>query len=315
MATKLIRGLNNLNTTLKQGCVLTIGNYDGIHRGHQALLQRLKESALRLGVPSVVMTFEPQPLEFFSKEQPVARLTRFREKFYHIAQCEIDYVLVVRFNTSFAAMSARAFAEQILGKQMGVKHVIVGDDFRFGNEREGDVALLSELGQQAGFTVQRMPSVMGGDQRISSTRIRKALSTADHALVEQLLGRPYSMMGRVVYGQQRGRTIGFPTANIYLHRQAAPVNGVYVVRLHGISTDGLPGVANVGVRPTVCGQRPVLEVHLFNFDQMIYGRYVHVEFCKKIRDEKRFENFDLLKEQIQKDATLARQYFEVCGEL
>lgn len=310
MATRLIRGLQNLPPSLKQGCVVTIGNYDGIHRGHQALLQQLKARAETLSVPSVVITFEPQPLEFFSKDRSVPRLTRFREKFYHIAQCGIDYVLVIRFNDLFASLSAEAFADKILHKAMQVKHMIVGDDFHFGHKRQGDVHTLQTLGQRFGFIVEQMHSVMVDHERISSTRIRKALQEDQHSLVLQLLGRPYSMMGRVVYGHQRGRMIGFPTANIYLHREATPVLGVYVVRLHGIETQGLPGVANVGVRPTVGGTRTVLEVHIFDFDQMIYGREVRVEFCKKLRDEQRFATLDLLKEQIWQDAAKARDYFE-----
>lgn len=315
MTARLIRGLYNLPAANQTGCVLTIGNYDGIHRGHQALLQRLTIKARQLGVPSVVMTFEPQPLEFFAKEQSVPRLTRLREKLYYLAQCGVDQILSVRFNQAFASISARQFAEGVLGQTLRVQHVIVGEDFHFGQKRQGDIALLTEIGQTAGFTVEPMPSVLLDDERISSTRIRKALMDANLPLVEQLLGRPYSMMGRVVYGDQRGRTIGFPTANINLHRRAAPLSGVYVVRLYGVGATGLPGVANIGVRPTVCGKRAILEVHLFDFEQMIYGRDVRVEFCKKIRDEKRFDSFELLKEQIWLDATAARDYFENIGEL
>lgn len=314
MTTELIRGLYNFIPSPK-GFVATIGNFDGVHIGHQALLALVREKAKNRGVPSLVITFEPQPLEFFVREKSVPRLTRWREKFYQLSQCGIDKVLVINFNEEFAALTAEEFIRQLLFDHVGVKHFIVGDDFHFGKNRKGNVALLKQLGEHLGFLVETMPGMMLDNERVSSTRVRKALLDANHLLVGRLLGRPYSMTGRVVYGDQRGRMIGFPTANIYLHRHVTPVLGVYVVRLHGIAKKGLPGVANVGIRPTIGGTRSLLEVHLFNFNQNIYGKYVSVEFCEKLREEKRFASLDLLKEQIWKDAELAREYFIKSGDL
>jgi len=298
---------NRINTA--NGCVATIGNFDGVHQGHQALLKQVILRAKELELSSKVVTFEPQPAEFFLQDKTVARLTRFREKFYYLAAEEIDEVWVMRFNKALAMLTAAEFIENILCAQLHIKHLIIGEDFRFGQGRKGDVDLLKNKGQQLGFTVETMPSVMIAGERVSSTRVRKALANADHVLTEQLLGRPYCMLGRVVYGNQLGRVLGFPTANIYLHRRVTPIHGIYVVRLHGIEKKGLPGVANVGIRPTIGGTRILLEVHIFDFDKTIYGKYVRVEFCKKLREEERFENLDLLKAQMCLDTEQARDYF------
>lgn len=308
VATELIRGLYNLKPNPK-GCVVTIGNFDGVHIGHQALLAKTRDQAIKMGVPSVAITFEPLPKEFFGKNNIVPRLTRWREKFYAIAQCGIDKVLLVHFDAKLAKLSAEDFIRQILHEGLAAQHVIIGDDFRFGQARTGDFDYLNNAGKLYGFTVEAMPSITLDNERVSSTRVREALAKADHHLVEELLGHPYSMQGRVVHGNERGRMIGFPTANIYLHREVTPVKGVYVVRMHGLESNALPGVANVGIRPTVGGTRTILEVHLFDFNREIYGRHVSVEFCKKLRDEKRFDNLDLLKQQIWKDAEEAKEYF------
>jgi riboflavin kinase/FMN adenylyltransferase len=305
---ELIRGLQNL-TPQHQGCVATIGNFDGVHKGHQALLAKVKERAEQLQLPSLVMTFEPHPLEFFAPEKCAPRLTRWREKFTALADCGIDRVLVVRFNEAFAKLRAEEFAQQILVEKLGVKQVFVGDDFHFGYQREGNFDFLKNEGQRFGFGVESMSTLLLDGERVSSTLVRNALLKADHAKVKKLLGHPYAMMGRVVHGDRRGRILGFPTANIYLHRAVTPVRGVYAVRMHGIAPHSLPGVANVGIRPTVGGTRSLLEVHLFDFNQEIYGRHVSVEFCEKLREEKRFESLDLLKEQIWKDAEQAQKYF------
>lgn len=303
MATILIRGLKNFRAKY-QGAVATIGNFDGVHKGHEALLNLVKKEAKMLGVPSLVIVFEPQPLEFFAREKSVPRLTRFREKFHQFALADIDIVLVIRFNNTFANLSADDFVKEVLYARLRLKKIIIGHDFRFGKGRSGDVALLKKLSEPLGMTVAIAPDMLYRDERISSTRVRKALQIADHAAAKELLGRPYEMMGRVVYGNQLGRKLGFPTANIYLHRQVSPVLGVYAVRLNG-----LPGVANVGVRPTIGGTRTILEVHIFEFNENIYGRWVCVEFCKKLRDEIRYENLDLLKAQIEQDAIDAKAYF------
>lgn len=308
MKTELIRGLDNLKPR-HQGCVAAIGNFDGVHRGHQALLSRLKEHSQNLGVPAMVMTFEPQPLEFFARGQTPPRLTRWREKFCFLAEKGLERVLVVHFNAAFAALNANVFIDTILFERLGAKHVMVGDDFKFGQGREGNVTLLTQRGHTLGFTVEVMPNVMLAGERISSTRVRQALAMGDHRLAEQLLGHPYCMLGRVVYGNQLGRQLGFPTANIYLHREVSPVLGIYAVRLQDENKQSWPGVAYVGTRPTVQGTRTVLEVHLFDFAQNLYGQQVSVEFCKKLRDDKHFDNLELLKQQIAIDTEQARNYF------
>ncbi|MHB1948253.1 MAG: bifunctional riboflavin kinase/FAD synthetase [Gammaproteobacteria bacterium] len=311
--TQLIRGLYNI-APRHTGGVITIGNFDGVHRGHQALIEKIKDDAKAVEGPSIVMTFEPQPIEFFS-DKTVARLTRWQEKYCELAQTGVDYVLVIRFDHDFSKLSAQEFIKKILVDALAVKKIIVGDDFRFGHQREGDFHYLQISGKEWGFEVESMPSMLVDGERISSTRIRKALAEDNQALAERLLGHPYQMMGRVVHGDKLGRQLGFPTANIFLHRAVTPVQGIYIVRMHGIGNEPLPGVANVGIRPTVGGTRSLLEVYLFNFNTDIYGRHVRVEFCKKLRAEERYANLDLLKEAIAKDAAQARNYFEERGEL
>lgn len=310
----VIRGLANISSA-PQGSVVTMGNFDGVHLGHQALLKKTVEKARELETTALVIIFEPQPFEFFARSTPAPRLTRWREKFSLLAEQGVDAVLVVRFNKTFANLTAEQFVRQVLKDGLDAKHIIVGDDFHFGRGRAGDFDFLKNAGQNLRISVENMPSIVLNDKRVSSTQVRNALAEANHEWVEQLLGRPYSMQGRVVYGDQRGRQMGFPTANIYLHRVATPVQGVYSVRMHGIAEKGLPGVANVGIRPTIGGTRSLLEVHLFDFSQEIYGRHVRVEFCEKIRDEKRYPTLDLLIEQIGLDAIEARHYFEERGEL
>lgn len=311
--TELIRGLYNI-AQKHRGGVITIGNFDGVHIGHNSLIEKVKERAKSLNVPSIVATFEPQPMEFFGHKS-VARLTRWREKFQALAHTGIDYVLVLRFNQRFADLGPEDFIQQVLVKGLAVTDVIVGDDFRFGKKREGNFEFLKNAGERYQFKVESMPSVILNHERISSTRIRKGLESGSHELAEQLLGRPYTMTGRVVHGDKLGRQLGFPTANIFLHRAVAPVQGIYIVRMHGVEKQPLPGVANVGIRPTIGGTRSLLEVYLFNFDRDIYGKYVTVEFCKKLRDEAHYDNLELLKEAIAQDAAQAQAYFRERGEL
>lgn len=306
--TQVIRGLCNIARAPK-GAVVTIGNFDGVHIGHQALLQKTIDKAKEYQTKSLVIIFEPQPFEFFAKENTAPRLTRWREKFCLLADFGVDAVLVIRFNKQIAAMTAAQFVQQILHNALRAKHVIVGDDFHFGRGREGNFDFLKKAGEDANFSVDTIPSVIVEGERVSSTRVRKALAMADHEGVLKLLGRPYTMKGRVVHGDKRGRTMGFPTANIYLHRTVTPVRGVYAVRMHGVNASSLSGVANVGIRPTINGTRSLLEVHLFDFADDIYGRHVKVEFCAKLREEQRYPTLDLLIEQIFKDAEHARNYF------
>lgn len=309
MPTRLIRSTYNIRPD-SQGAVITIGNFDGVHVGHQQLVANVIRKAKELGVPSLVMTFEPHPFEFFSGDAlSIPRITRMREKFFQLAESGVDNVLILPFNQSIASIPARDFVTGILANKVRPGHIIIGDDFRFGHKRQGDVAMLREMGADYGFTVEIMPTVLIDQERVSSTRVRKALAEGDHATAERLLGRPYSMLGRVRLGDQRGRQWGFPTANIFLHRKLTPVKGVYTVYVHGLGDKPLPGVANVGSRPTVDGTTTLLEVHLLDFNQEIYGRYVRVEFCEKLREEVRYPNLDLLIEQIKNDVIAARNYF------
>jgi len=303
---QLVRGLHNLRGE-HRGCVATIGNFDGVHLGHQAVFGRLRELGRELGEPATVVTFEPQPLEFFVPEAAPARLTRFREKVVAIRAAGVDRLLVLEFGTRLAAMTADAFIADLLVGRLGIRHLFVGDDFRFGQGRKGDVELLREAGRRHGFAVDRLETVAHDNARISSSRIRSALEEGDFATAAACLGRPYRICGRVVHGQKLGRGIGFPTANVDLHRRVSPVRGVFAVQVHGIDPTALPGVANVGTRPTVDGgSRDRLEVHLFDFARDVYGAHVDVEFVRKIREERRFPSFDDLRRQIGLDAREAR---------
>ncbi len=306
---ELIRGLYNLRPG-HHGCVATIGNFDGVHLGHQAVLGQLAEKGAELCLPTAVITFEPLSREYFAPQTAPPRLTRFREKLKALSRFSVDRVLALSFREHLAQLPAEEFIRRVLVDGLGVRYLVVGDDFRFGAGREGDFALLQAAGRRHGFEVVNMHTFRLGGERVSSTRIREALAHGDLDGAEQLLGRPYRMCGRVAHGDKRGRTIGFPTANIRMHRMIAPVDGVFAVEMFGITGEPVPGVANVGKRPTVDGTRSLLEVHLFDFDGDIYGRHVQVDFLKRIRPEKRFESFEALKVQIEKDAADARAYFE-----
>jgi len=293
-----------------RGCVATIGNFDGVHLGHQTVLGQLADKSAELGVPSVVISFEPYPMEFFAADKAPARLTRLREKVRALTRYSVDRMLCLRFDKVFSKQPAREFIDKVLIKSLGIRYLVVGDDFRFGHQREGDFALLEEVGKEQGFEVVHLHTFNIEAERVSSTRVREALDRGDMAAAEKLLGRPYRMCGRVAHGDKRGRTIGFPTANIHLHRQKTPVKGVFAVEMFGIKGEPVAGVANIGTRPTVDGTRSLLEVHLFDFSQEIYGEYVHVEFVHKLRDEVKFDSFEKLRQQIDIDAEQAREYFQ-----
>lgn len=305
---ELIRGYHNLRPR-HRGCVATIGNFDGVHLGHQTVLGQLSEKAAELGVPSVVISFEPYPMEYFAAKDAPARLTRLREKIKALTRYAVDRMLCLRFDAQLAAMPAMEFIEKLLIDKLDVKYLVVGDDFRFGEHRKGNFELLRKVGMQRGFEVVHLHTFLVDGERVSSTVIREALEVGDMAHAEKLLGRPYRMCGRVAHGDKRGRTIGFPTANIHLHRKKTPVKGVYAVEMFGIKGEPVKGVANVGTRPTVDGTRTLLEVHLFDFDADIYGQYVNIEFVHKLRDEVRFDSFEKLRKQIDLDAVNAREYF------
>jgi riboflavin kinase/FMN adenylyltransferase len=303
---ELIRSLTQLRE-YHRGCVASIGNFDGVHKGHQVIFDKLKEKAHALDVPVVIISFEPQPLEFFQGAKAPARLTRLREKKLAMDNLGIKRLLCLRFNKHLVNMPANEFIRRILIDGLAIKSLIVGDDFRFGYQRQGDFHTLQEAGRQFDFDVSDTPTVLYDGERISSTRIRSALQQGELDLAENLLGRRYALSGRIAHGFKRGRTIGFPTANVHLHRQASPVSGVFAVYMHGLEEKPLPGVANLGFRPTLDGTFPLLEVHLFDFSDDIYGRYVEVEFIKKLRAEQKFDSFDALKAQIHRDAETARQ--------
>jgi riboflavin kinase/FMN adenylyltransferase len=304
---QLIRGLYNLRPA-HRGCVATIGNFDGVHLGHQAVIGQLAEKGAELHLPPVVILFEPQPLEFFRGREAPSRLTRFREKLRALQRYAVERVLCLRFNKRLADMSAEAFIRRVLVEGLAVRYLVVGDDFRFGHDRRGDFAMLRAAGEQHGFQVVSMHSVLVDGERVSSTRIRRCLADGDLATTAQLLGRPYRMCGRVAHGDKRGRTIGIPTANVHLHRKVTPVRGVYVVEVFGLEREPLYGVANVGNRPTVDGTRTLLEIHLFDFSGEIYGHYININFLHKLRDEERFASFEELKRRIHLDIDEARAW-------
>ncbi len=312
---ELIRGQRHLRPR-HRGCVATIGNFDGVHLGHHAILAQLPEQAVRLHLPRVVITFEPQPQEFFAgPTAPPARLMRLREKLLALDGLGIERTLCLTFDRALAALPAERFIEDLLVQHLGIRYLVVGDDFRFGHRRAGDFAMLVAAGQCHGFEVADTRSCILDGERISSTRIRQTLSLGDLELATRLLGRPYDMCGRVAYGDQVGRTIGFPTANIHLHRRVTPVYGVYAVMMSGPGLRPWPGIANVGRRPTVQGNRERLEVHLLDFQGDLYGRHVKVDFLHYLRPEQRFESLAALQAQIQQDERAARTYFSARGLL
>jgi riboflavin kinase/FMN adenylyltransferase len=289
--------------------VVTIGSFDGVHLGHQAILKQVKSVAAQLGLPSVVMTFEPQPQEFFSGERAPARLMRLREKVDALFEFGVDQVLCLQFNRELRNLTAAEFVRSVLVDGLGTRHLIVGDDFRFGCDRSGDFKMLSEMGETYDFAVQDTETLEVDGQRVSSTLVRQILEQGNFERASQLLGKPFTITGRVVYGQQLGRELGFPTANVQLNRYSAPLSGVYAVL---VNIDGAvyQGAANVGLRPTVGDLlKPILEVHLLDFEADLYGRRIEVEFVTKIRDEEKFTSLDKLIESIQRDVKQIRAWF------
>ena len=300
---ELIRGIHNI-LPKHHGCVLTIGNFDGVHRGHAEVISRLVAKAEHLGLPAAVMTFEPQPQELFQGEDAPARLSLLRDKIVLLDELKIDRLLCVNFNKKFANYSAEEFIEQLLVKALGVKYLVVGDDFCFGKQRQGNFDMLRKAGEKHGFAVVSTQSFILGDKRVSSTEIRQLLAKGNLEQARRLLGHPFTLSGKVAHGEKIGRTIGFP--NIALKRKVTPVKGVFAVKLYWDNSDIYEGVANVGFRPTVNGQVCQLEVHLFDFDGDLYGKAVEVELVAKIRDEQPFGSLDALKKQIKDDANRAK---------
>ncbi|NHO64944.1 bifunctional riboflavin kinase/FAD synthetase [Aestuariicella hydrocarbonica] len=295
---------------LHHGSVVTIGSFDGVHLGHQAIIRQVTEKAAELNLPSVVVVFEPQPHEFFSAEQAPARLMRLREKAFALFEAGIDRVCCLQFNQALRSLSAEEFVQQILVDGLGVKHLIVGDDFRFGKDRCGGYSYLAKAGQKQGFEVCDTHTFEVDGERVSSTRIRKQLELANFEEAARLLGKPYTISGHVGYGQQLGRTLGVPTANVHLQRYRSPLQGVFAVRATLPDGRVCDGVANVGVRPTIGEKiKPILEVHLLDFTGSLYGKILTVEFLHKLREEKKFASVDLLKAQIYRDIDEAKAYF------
>lgn len=306
---EFIRGLHNLRPA-HRGCVATIGSFDGVHLGHQAILRQLIASARAQGLPAVAIVFEPQPHEFFAADKAPARLMRLREKLQALWAAGVDRVLCLQFNQSLRSLSAEAFIQRVLVDGLGIKHLVVGDDFRFGCDRRGDFALLQAKGQEFGFGVSDTHTLAMDGDRISSTRIRQLLEAGDFAEASKLLGKDYNVHGRVVYGKQLGRQLGVPTANVDLRRYRSPLHGVFAVTVEFADGTLVNGVANVGVRPTVAGdKKPLLEVHLFDFSRTIYGAVIDVVFKRKLRDEKKFASLDELKAQLQNDIAEAKAFF------
>ena len=304
---ELIRGSHNLRARHGE-CAATIGNFDGVHRGHWEVLQRLRAAAAARGLPAVVVTFEPHPREYFAPDAAPARITGLRDKLRALAQAGVERVLCLEFGPRLAAMEADEFVREILVTRLGVRFLMVGDDFRFGRRRRGDYHLLTRAAAQYGFELTRMPTVALDSARVSSTRVRAALEAGDLNLAAHLLGRPYRISGRVAHGDRLGRRLGWPTANIRFHRARPALEGIFTVSVRGL--DGSqPGVASVGTRPSIDGRRMLLEVHLLDFRGDIYGRHIEVEFLRRLRDQIRFSSLEALSEQIARDVAVAREYF------
>jgi len=304
---RLVRHLPDMPfAELGSGSVVTIGAYDGLHLGHEQLLHRVRKAAEEFSMPSVVMSFEPTPKEFFGGDKPPARLMRFREKYDALAAHGIDIFYCPRFDAQMRSITADAFIRRILIHGLAARHIVVGDDFHFARRREGNIEHLQRAGAALGYHVEQVPSIIVDGQRVSSTAIREALWNGDLDLATALLGRPYRMSGKVVMGAKVGRSLGFPTANVDLRRRQSAVMGIFAVRVQGLAGGPRDAVASVGARPTFNGTKPLLEVHVFEFDQDIYGEYIHVDFIARLRGQVRYEKVEELVAQMHRDADNAK---------
>ncbi|WP_348666424.1 bifunctional riboflavin kinase/FAD synthetase [Arsenophonus symbiont of Ornithomya chloropus] len=306
---KFIRGIYNIRKD-HHGCVLTIGNFDSVHRGHQVLLKCLKKESHFRKLPTMVMIFEPQPLEFFCGKKSPVRLTPLRDKIRYFFEYGVDYLLCIKFNHKFASLTPRMFVLEYLVDKLGINFLAIGDDFRFGKDRKGDFEYLFEAGKQYGFTVANTKSFCIKGQRISSTAVRKALLSDNFVLAEHLMAHPYRLSGRIVHGRKLGTRIGFPTANLQLKSWVVPVKGVYIAEVYGLSKKPFKAVTNIGTRPTVNGIKQQIEIHLIDMYINIYGRYIDLVLRKKIREEKRFACINELSKQIRKDIIVAKEFFD-----
>lgn len=303
----LFRGLGNVPASF-DGCVATIGNFDGVHLGHQTIIQTLKQAAAQENLPTLVMLFEPQPKEFFAPDKAPARLTNLREKIQTLKNYGVDYVLCLPFNQAFRSLTAEYFIQRVLVDALKVKHLIVGDDFQFGANRGGDFSTLKAAGLEFDFKVEDTNTVCQNHERISSTRVREALAAGNLTKAQVLLGRPFAMSGRVGFGRQLGRTIDSPTANILVKRLHLPLTGVFAVIVSNEDNGKrLTGVASIGVKPTITEvPEPSLEVFIFDFNDNLYHQHLTVEFVAKIRDEQKFASLEDLKAAIAADKQAAR---------
>ena len=302
---ELVRGLHNISRC-PRGCVLTVGNYDGVHLGHQQIIGVLKGRAAQLRCAATVLVFEPSSKEFIDPDGAPPRLTRWREKFLALAALGVERLVTLRFDECMRAMTPRSFVDELLVATLGTRHLVVGDDFRYGSKAGGTIESLRAAGQAHGFGVEQIAPFVFDGVRVSSTAVRERLDRSDYPGAARLLGRPYRMTGRVVHGRHLGRTLGFPTANLRLMRRKPPVQGILAVRAYGIDSRPLPGVASLGTRPTVNGVEPLLEVHVFDFSGDLYGRAIEVEFVAKLRDEVKFDSLDAMMVQMKVDASQAR---------
>lgn len=304
---RLVRHLGDLpHADLARGSIVTIGAFDGLHLGHSQLLGRVLAKACSAGLPAVVMSFEPTPKEFFAATSPPARLMRFREKFDALSAYGFDVFYCPRFDPTMRSIAADAFIRQILVQGLNARHVVVGDDFQFARRREGSIEQLLRAGVALQYSVEQVPSIVVHGVRVSSTAIREALAQGNVERATALLGRPYRMSGKIVEGRRVGRSLGYATANVDLRRRQSAVMGIYAVRVHGLPGGPADGVASVGTRPTFDLHKPLLEVHLFDFDADIYGKYIHVDFIRHLRAEEKFASIDELVAQMGIDAENAR---------
>lgn len=305
---QLIRYLNSFPEDLRGG-VLTIGNFDGVHQGHQRVIKRVQTLSETYACPSLVMTFEPTPKEFFMRENAPARLFTWRERYEKLKRSGCDGLLQLKFDERLANMDAFNFVRDILVDTLQIRHLVIGDDFHFGKNRSGNFSLLRSAGKELGFKLEDTQTLQLDSKRVSSTAIRDALNDGNFDLVEELLGEPYCMSGRVVHGQKLGRTLGFPTLNISVKRQVSPLHGIYMVKVHGLSDKPLPAVASIGTRPAVNGKSWILEVHILEHDRDHYGQRAEIEFCCFQRPERNFPDLEKLTEQMQLDLAEAKEYF------
>jgi len=308
-AMDFVRGLHNLRAR-HRGCVLTVGAFDGVHRGHQEMIRVLRQHALECGAPATLLSFEPTPREFFATGSPPPRLTRFRERLEALRMYGVERFVCLRFDAHMREMTAPQFVDDVLMSGLGVRHVVVGHDFKFARNHAGTVATLREHGARCGFTVTEVPPFELNGERVSSSLVRSALQSGDMHRAAHLLGRAYRITGKVMHGAKLGRKLGFPTANLRLQRRATPVAGIFAVRVSGGGLNGAAAVASLGTRPTVDGKELLLEAHVFDFDGDLYRRQLHVDFIARLRDEQKFPDVAALTRQMHEDAAQARQLLQ-----